>query len=207
MSKSTLFGLLRHGQTIWNTQGRVQGRLDSPLTPEGIARVREWAHFLGAPRWQWNRILSSPAPRAKATAQLINEKLRVDIQLEEDLREQDWGDWEGLSWSEIRTDYGEQLRTQVEKGWAFRPPGGESRREVRDRVRGLLSQLGRHHVGEQILVISHQGVMKSLIYTIEKREFLPEEPKLIDKNLLQTVSCCNDTMTGFVYNIEPLPRS
>ena len=207
MSVSTLFGLLRHGQTIWNTQGRVQGRLDSPLTPEGVAAVREWADFLGGPRWKWNRILSSPAPRATATAQLINEKLRVDIQLEEDLREQDWGAWEGLSWSEIRTGYGDELHTQVEKGWSFRPPGGESRGEVRDRVRGLLSRFGRHHAGEQILVISHQGVMKSLIYAIEKREFLPEEPKLIDKNLLQTVSCCNDTITGFAYNIEPLPRS
>lgn len=207
MSVSTLFGLLRHGQTIWNTQGRLQGRLDSPLTSEGIAAVREWAHFLGGPRWKWGRILCSPAPRAVTTAQLINEKLRVEVQEEKDLREQDWGLWEGLSWSEIRTRYGDELQTQIEQGWSFRPPGGESRSEVCDRARKLLSRFGRLHGGEQILVISHQGVMKSLLYAIEKRAFLPGEPKLINKNLLQTVSCCNDTMTGFAYNIEPLPRS
>jgi probable phosphoglycerate mutase len=78
---------------------------------------------------------------------------------------------------------------------------------VRDRARGLLTSLGRRHADEQILVITHQGVIKSLIYAIEKRKFRSEEQKLIDKNLLQTVSCCNDKMTGFVYNIEPLPRS
>ena len=207
MSTSTLFGLLRHGQTIWNIQGRVQGRLDSPLTSEGIAVVREWARFLGSPRWKWSRILSSPAPRAVTTAQLINEELRVEIHQEKDLREQDWGLWEGLSWSEIRTSYGEELQAQIDKGWSFRPPGGESRSEVGDRARRLLNRLGQSHAGEQILVISHQGVMKSLIYAIEKRVFLPGEPKLIDKNLLQTVSFCNDKMTGFAYNIEPLPRS
>ena len=207
MSVSTLFGLLRHGQTIWNTQGRVQGRLDSPLSPEGIGTVQQWARFLATPRWRWTRILTSPAPRATTTAQLINEELRVDIKEEDDLREQDWGLWEGMSWSEIRTSYGDELQSQIEKGWSFRPPGGESRNEVRDRARGLLTSLGRRYAGEQILVITHQGVIKSLIYAIEKRKFLSEEPTLIDKNLLHTVSCCNDKMTGFVYNIEPLPRS
>lgn len=207
MSDSTLFGLLRHGQTIWNSQGRVQGRLDSPLTSDGIAAVREWARFLGSPRWKWVRILTSPAPRAATTAQLINEELRIEIQEEKDLREQDWGLWEGLSWSEIRTSNGEELQSQVDRGWSFRPPGGESRKEVHDRAHGLLTKLGRRYAGEQILVITHQGVIKSLLYAIEKRKFSPGEPKLIDKNLLQTVSCCNDTMTGFAYNIEPLPRS
>jgi probable phosphoglycerate mutase len=205
-SESTLFGLLRHGQTIWNTQGRVQGRLDSPLTPEGVATVQQWARFLAAPRWRWTRVLTSPAPRAAATAEIINAELRIDIQEEEDLREQDWGQWEGLSWSEIRASYGAMLQAQIDRGWSFRPPGGESRTEVGGRVRGLLTRLGRRHPGEQILVITHQGVIKSLIYAIEKRRFLSTEPKLLDKNLLQTVSCCNDTITGFAYNIEPLPR-
>ena len=52
-------------------------------------------------------------------------------------------------------------------------------------------------------MVTHQGVIKSLVYSIEKRLFLPEEPKLIDKNRLQTISCCNDTLTGFAYNIQP----
>ncbi len=203
MSASTLFGLLRHGRTLWNTQGRVQGRLDSALTPEGIDRVRQWARFLAGPRWKWTRILASPAPRALTTAQLINEELRVDIHLEPDLREQDWGLWEGLSWSEIRRDKGDELQTQIERGWSFRPPEGESRAEVSRRSRAVLTSYGQRCPGEQILVITHQGVMKALIYAVEERRFLPQEPQLIDKDLLQTLSCCNDTMTGFAYNIEP----
>ena len=203
MSTSTLFGLLRHGQTIWNTQRRVQGRLDSPLTPEGIEAVREWARFLASPRWQWSRIISSPAPRARTTAQLINEALHLEIHEEPDLREQDWGRWEGLGWDEIRRDYGDELQAQIDRGWSYRPPEGESRSEVGTRARAVLSNYGKKLGGEQILVITHQGVIKSLVYRIEKRQFLPEEPKLIDKNRLQTISSCNDTLTGFAYNIHP----
>jgi len=203
MSTSTLFGLFRHGQTIWNKQKRVQGRLDSALTPEGIEAVREWAHFLATPRWNWARIIASPAPRARATARLINEQLHVEIQEEDDLREQDWGIWEGLSWSEIVENSAEMLQEQIEKGWSFRPPQGESRAEVRSRARSVLSSYGHKYSGEQILVVTHQGVIKSLVYSIEKRLFLPDEPKLIDKNRLQTISCCNDTLTGFAYNIQP----
>ena len=203
MSTSTLFGLFRHGQTIWNKQKRVQGRLDSALTPEGIEAVREWAHFLATPRWNWARIIASPAPRARATAQLINEQLHVEIQEEDDLREQDWGIWEGLSWAEIHTNSAKELEKQIKKGWAFRPPQGESRSEVCSRARSALRFYGRELSGKQILVVTHQGVIKSLIYSIEKRQFLPEEPKLIDKNRLQTLSCCNDTLTGFAYNIQP----
>ena len=203
MSAATLFGLFRHGQTIWNKQKRVQGRLDSPLTAEGVAAVREWARFLARPRWNWARIITSPTPRARATARLINEQLHVEIQEEDDLREQDWGIWEGLSWSEIVENSAEMLQEQIEKGWSFRPPQGESRAEVRSRARSVLSSYGHKYSGEQILVVTHQGVIKSLVYSIEKRLFLPEEPKLIDKNRLQTISCCNDTLTGFAYNIQP----
>jgi probable phosphoglycerate mutase len=203
MSTSTLFGLLRHGQTIWNTQKRVQGRLDSPLTPDGIEAVQKWARFLASPRWQWSRIITSPLPRARTTAQLINNSLCLEIHEEPDLSEQDWGIWEGLTWSELHRDSAEEVQTQVDRGWSFRPPEGESRLEVHKRARSVLSHIGRRYPGEQILVITHQGVIKSLVYAIEKRKFLPQEPELIDKNSLQTVSCCNDTLTGFAYNISP----
>ena len=203
MSAATLFGLFRHGQTIWNTQKRVQGRLDSALTAEGIEAVRKWARFLATPRWNWTRIITSTAPRARATAQLINEQLHVPIQEEKELREQDWGIWEGLSWPEIQEESAKELEEQIRKGWSFRPPQGESRSEVYSRVRSALSSYGRQFPGEQILVVTHQGVIKSLIYSIEKRQFLPEEPKLIDKNRLQTISCRNDTLTGLAYNLHP----
>ena len=207
MSVSTLFGLLRHGKTLWNTEGRVQGRLDSALAPEGIEAVRQWARFLAGPRWKWTRMAASPAPRAMTTAQLINEELRVEIHVEEDLREQDWGLWEGLSWLEIRRSKGNELQAQVARGWSFRPPEGESRAELGSRSRAVLSRYAQRFPGEQILVITHQGVIKSLIYAIEERMFLPREPELIDKDLLQTLSCCNDMMTGFAYNIRPVMTS
>ncbi len=199
---STGFGLLRHGQTIWNRQKRIQGRLDSSLTADGIKTIREWAGFLESSRWSWNRIITSPAQRARETAMIINEKLDLGIQEDTNLREQDWGLWEGLTRSEISEKYLEILNEQVKRGWSFRPPQGESRLEVSRRVQSALSSYGNKYPGEHILIITHQGVIKSLIYFIEKRQFQPNEPKLINKNSLQTIKYQNNAFSRGIYNIS-----
>ncbi len=202
MSDSTCFGLFRHGQTVWNQQKRIQGRLDSELTPEGAAAVRAWARFLASERWSWQRIITSPAPRARKTAAIINDSLQVEIEEDDSLREQDWGLWEGLTWSEIMQSHSDFLEEQIKTGWSYRPPQGESRQEVCSRARSALAAHGRRRPGEEILVVTHQGVIKSLIYSIEKRRFLPNEPELIDKNSLQTIIWKNDDLTAAAYNIS-----
>jgi len=203
MIESTCFGLLRHGQTIWNQQGRIQGRLDSELTETGMEDIRRWAHFFASDRWDWARIVTSPAPRAQKTAEIINAQLSLPIETVPGLREQDWGEWEGLSRKEIEQSHKDFLEEQVKRGWAFRPPGGESRKEVLDRARSALADLGRRFSGARILVICHQGVIKALVYELEKRAFRPEEKKLIDKNSLQILSCDEHGFSAQAYNITP----
>lgn len=201
MSAATQFGLLRHGETVWNREKRLQGRLDSPLTDDGIEAVRTWARFLGSRPWRWSRIVTSPAERARQTAMIINERLALDVQENAALREQDWGIWEGMTDTEVVTTYREILDEQIQGGWSFRPPEGESRSEVCLRVRTALSRLGEKYPGEQILVITHQGVIKALVYFIEKRQFLPDEPKILEKNSLQIISHRHEGFAAMAYNI------
>lgn len=207
MKESTCFGLLRHAQTVWNQQKKIQGRLDSELTEAGIEQIHRWSRFLDSAPWNWSMIAASPAPRAQKTAALINRRLNLRSETIQDLREQDWGTWEGLSRAEIELSHKHILEEQVENGWSFRPPAGESRREVLDRARSALADLGDRHPGEDILVICHQGVIKALVYAIEKRKFKPDETRLLDKNKLQLLSWNGHAFSAKAYNISPADQA
>jgi len=187
MGTTTTFGLIRHAETVWNRQNRIQGHMDSALTAHGIETHRRWGRFLKSPGWSWNRIVCSPSPRARESARLINEQLGVSIETLEELREQHWGEWEGLTFDEIQVLYPGGLASLEREGWEFQPPSGESRASVRDRARSALQGLAASYPGEQILIVSHQGIIKSVIYAIENRAYLPSEPKLIEKNRLHTI--------------------
>jgi len=200
MATTTTFGLIRHAETLWNRQNRIQGRLDSPLTAHGIDTHRRWGMFLKSPCWSWNRIVCSPSPRARESARLINEQLGLAVETVADLQEQDWGEWEGLTFEEIRTTYRDGLAALEREGWEFQPPSGESRFSVRDRACNALKQLAASYPGEHILIVSHQGIIKSVIYAIENRSFLPSEPKLIGKNRLHTIECNAGSFRAGTYN-------
>lgn len=175
--------------------------MDSPLTNDGIHRCRKWAQHLASPTWSWNRIISSPLPRARETAKCINENLNIPLAIDDGLREQNWGLWEGLTIGEVKKNFPNQLEQQVSLGWSFCPPQGESRLEVSERVTGALAAHVKKHPGEQLLIITHQGVIKSLIYRIENRQFLPEEKELINSNQLHTITGNSGVFLGATYNI------
>lgn len=180
-----LFGLLRHGETVWNCEKRVQGHGDSPLTPTGRKQAHQWGQFLLPGNWQL--IVSSNLGRARETARLINETLRLPTAVHNGLSEQNWGHWEGLRVSEVKEQYSEELEKQVKAGWHFRAPGGESRSEVKKRIQATLKELYTSYSHEKILIISHLGVIKCCTYSIAARQFLPDEPPLIEKNCLHEI--------------------
>ncbi len=184
---ASIFGLLRHGQTVWNKEKRIQGRGDSPLTAEGRASCRKWGRYLGTSGTTWQRIIVSPLQRARETAKLINETLQIPIAYDEGIREQDWGNWEGRTLEQIKRESPGELEELTHLGWNFRPPGGESRKELLHRVLASLKRSGAQWPGENLLVISHLGVVKSLLYYIEDRDYLPEEPRIIDNNRFHTI--------------------
>jgi len=188
----TRFGLIRHAHSLWNGEQRVQGQKNSPLSEPGREMASAWGKQLsGLP---WNRILISDLGRVKETAQLINERLRLPMHTEPRLREQDWGEWSGLEFAELLERRQDAFVRQQERGWDFRPPGGESRLEVLVRSQAALKEAARQWPGERILIISHEGVLKCLVYHLCGLKFLPSEQPLVQGYKLHLLQVCKQTL-------------
>lgn len=171
------FGLIRHGQTLWNAEKRIQGQRNSPLSEGGREMARTWGAQLATR--PWDRMLMSDLGRAQETGQLMNATLQLPLCNDVRLREQEWGDWSGWRLPDLRIRQQQALQQQEERGWDFRPPGGESRTEVLARCEDALLSAHRRWPGENILVVCHEGIIKCLLYSLCKRKFLLSEPKLI----------------------------
>jgi len=136
--------ILRHGETAWNVQGRLQGRLDSPLTGTGRAQARTQREILGEilenSRPEGVSALSSPSGRAWRTAEIALAGLGVDLRAEPDLREIDIGRWAGRQIGEITATLPPEAARDPHL-WKFTAPGGETLPEMVARLTGLLDRL------------------------------------------------------------------
>ena len=151
--------LIRHGATAWNEAGRLQGRSDPPLSPAGRAAVEAWVLPPEAQRARW---LSSPLIRARQTAEILAAKIPQGAPVAEEARliETDWGAWEGKTLAALRAELGEAMADNEARGLDFRPAGGESPREVQQRLRPLLANLAA--AGGTTLAVSHKGVIRAV---------------------------------------------
>ena len=174
---ATRFGLMRHAQTVWNREKRIQGQGDSPLTADGERQAASWGKRLSA--LSWDRILASDTGRALTTAERINALLKLPLETDRRIREQDWGQWVGKTVRQIQAEAPQALDAQVNAGWDFCPPGGESRLSVLLRSQAALQEATQRYPGETLLVITHEGVVKGLIYNLCGRRYLPGEPAIL----------------------------
>lgn len=142
--------VLRHAPTLWNAQKRIQGRTDVPLSPEGRRMAALWRLPDFATGWA---TIASPLSRAIETA----EAMGLSPQPFAPLIEMDWGALEGRPLPEIRRDGGTAFVRNEARGLDFRPEGGETPREVGERVVGGLLALEGSHVG-----VTHKGVLRAL---------------------------------------------
>jgi len=176
-STTTRFGLIRHAQTDWNRGKKIQGQSDSALTADGKKQASSWGQRLL--QFPWDRILASDTGRALATAERINAFLNIPLETDPRLREQDWGDWVSKTIPQIQTEASQVLEEQINAGWNFCPPGGESRDSVLKRSQEALMEAADRYPGDNLLVVTHEGVVKGLIYHLCGRKFLPTEPRLL----------------------------
>jgi probable phosphoglycerate mutase len=167
--------LIRHGESIANLEGRFTVDCDEPLTPAGREQARARGEALRG-RCAPTALYTSPFLRALDTAREIGLALRLEPILVEDLREQDFGvykgqpytafyaHWMGLSGS--RGVLGGGVSGIAEAGgvdrWELRPDGGERLRDVARRAGAALDRIARRHLGEEVVVVSHGGVMSAL---------------------------------------------
>ena len=156
----TQFIVVRHGQTQWNYRGVRQGHLDSDLTERGIAQANALAIRLG--REHFTRLYSSDLGRALRTAQIIAALTGHEIVTDARLRERNLGIFQGLNGDEIRARYPEEHRRHRSVGPDYVIPGGESVRQQVARNVAYLTELGRKHSGETVVVVTHGGVLSGL---------------------------------------------
>jgi broad specificity phosphatase PhoE len=181
---ATRFALLRHAETEWNREKRIQGQQDAPLTSNGRQQAQRWGRTLA--QYELDHMITSDLGRAKSTAILINQHLDLPHSEEPRLREQDWGRWAGFNFRELLGV--KELRAQERMGWHFRPLEGESRLEVFKRSRQALVDAASRLKGKRVLVVTHGGVIKCLLYRLSRRDFLPEEPPLLEPYCLHWLS-------------------
>lgn len=147
--------LIRHASTAWNEDGRIQGRTDIPLSPAGRAQVAEWRLPDGFAR---ARCITSPLSRARETAELLGFR---EPATDDRLKEMRWGAFEGRRLPELRAELGDRLTDAETLGIDFRPPGGESPREVAARLAGFLRDLARQD--GPCLIVAHKGILRAAL--------------------------------------------
>ncbi len=200
--KQTIIGLLRHGKTVWNEEGRIQGRQDSSLSPAGQDQVHEWGRFLGD--YTIDRIIASDMGRVRETVAILQHYCKTPAVIwTPELREQSWGKWEGKTFKELKNEQSDELGAQVRAGWDFCPPGGESRKEVLERALQIIHKIIQQFPGQRLLIVSHEGIVKALIYHLAGRAFLPEEKKLLQKRQLHLLYAEDDALSLGPLNILP----
>ena len=161
----TLLALIRHMPTAWNEAGLLQGRVDTGLLP--YQRVPEWLVPFALLRFRW---ISSPLERCKATAR----RLGLDAAVEPRLVEMDWGEWEGRTLADLRARFGDAMAMEEAKGLDLRPPGGESPRDVQERVKPLLAEIAASR--EDIAAITHKGVIRAVLALATGWDMLGKPP-------------------------------
>ncbi|MGD1971345.1 MAG: histidine phosphatase family protein [Desulfobacterales bacterium] len=174
---TTRFALMRHAETVWNREKRIQGHADSPLTERGKREADCWGAELS--RISWDRMVGSDLGRAVNTAVIINHHLQVPFETDPRLREQDWGQWTAKPVDKIQNEELHKLDENQRSGWQFCPPGGEDRISVWQRSHNALVTAARKWPGETILVVTHEGIIKNLIYRLCNRLYAPGEASLI----------------------------
>jgi broad specificity phosphatase PhoE len=153
--------LARHGETVYNVEGRWQGQSDSPLTERGRAQARELARALSAETIA--AVYSSDLGRASSTAAEVAGMHGLEVVSDERLREIHVGEWTGLGRAEIETAFPGGLRA-----WATRPsqyvlPGGEAIQSAQRRALAFFNERMRFHHGETVVVISHGAIGQAIL--------------------------------------------
>ncbi|HIJ74156.1 MAG TPA: histidine phosphatase family protein [Candidatus Hydrogenedentes bacterium] len=157
---STQVVVVRHGETEWNLEGRLQGHLDSPLTEKGVAQARALADRLEGQAF--DVLYSSDLGRAYHTAEIIGNKIGVDVTTDKRLRERHLGIFQGRTWREIEETSPDEYALYMGSGPDYVIPEGESARQRFDRTIACLEDVACSHPGATVLVVAHGGVLNGL---------------------------------------------
>ncbi len=147
--------IVRHGETEWNLEGRVQGHLDSPLTDLGVKQAEAAAEALLSE--SIDLLVSSDLLRARKTAEIISSRLGMGALIDARLRERNLGSVQGFTKDELQQQHPVEFESFPSSGPDHAYPGGETTRQHVDRIVACLTDLAEEHTGKHIAVVTHGG--------------------------------------------------
>ena len=160
---------VRHGETDWNAGGRIQGLRDIPLNDKGQWQAKQAARLLADSDETVAAIYSSDLARAYQTARSIALACGIDVGTDPRLRERSFGDFEGRTFTELEQAFPQDTARWRARDASWAPPGGETLVTLGERVRAATDELAHRHLGEQIVLVAHGGVL-DMMYRIATRQ-------------------------------------
>ena len=180
--------MTRHGQTVWNKEKRMQGRLDSGLTESGIENARLLGRHLKELRFE--AIYSSPSGRTMKTAELLMGYTSAPVISDEELLEIHMGSWEGQKQMDVRKLYPDDFHAFWNSPHLYKPAEGERFEQVQERAMRMLDKVVKNHPEGNVLVVTHTVVIKTLLAALKEKpmEQLWDPPYLHD-TCLSVIDC------------------
>ena len=170
--KTTIY-LIRHGQTVDSEEKKYKGHIDVPLSEEGAEQARRLGEYMTGmlvdgshPANGLDNVFCSDLSRAVSTAEYISWSFGLKPHVMPEIRERNFGRWEGMTFDEIRAEYPEEFDAWEDDPLKFSPVGGESTEDVRDRIMPAFNEIIRSNHGKHIAIVAHGGVNRVILCEI-----------------------------------------
>lgn len=152
---------IRHGQTDWNLNGKIQGSCDIELNEEGILQANRLSRNILQRKYKFSKIFSSPQKRAVQTAKIVSSATDVEYILIEGLEEINLGEWEGLSWNEVKRKYPTEYNEWYLNRRYTKHPRGESYQDMLQRVLAAIHKIVTTNT-DNVAIVTHSAVIMCL---------------------------------------------
>ena len=159
MQKTELI-LIRHGETEWNKQQRMQGHLNSDLSKLGKSQINSLGNWMK--NVSFDNIYCSDSPRARLTAEAITQFSKVDLKIDKRLREKNLGVFEGLTSNEAMELHPEVFRLFKNAGSEYVIKNGESTKQLLERAYEFIEEIRCNHQNKRVVLVTHGGVIRVL---------------------------------------------
>ncbi|HHW67867.1 MAG: phosphoserine phosphatase [Epulopiscium sp.] len=160
----TKFYLIRHGETEWNVQNRYQGITDIPLS--SVGKLQAQAIATRMKDYEVDAIYASDLSRAFVTAKSIAKEKNLEVRTLPQLREINFGEWEGYTMTELEEIYGDDYKRFFMEPHKYPFPGEGSMEAVQMRVKKAVEIITSNHDHQKVVIVSHGGILKVLIMTL-----------------------------------------
>ena len=159
---ATEITIVRHGETQWNVQKRIQGQQNSQLSENGILQAELAGNTLA--RRTFDVLISSDLERAVETAKIINRQLHLAHECNANLRERSFGIFEGKTMAEIQQEYPDEYQLYQARTPHHAVPGGESIAQMFRRVTTEIEKIAQQFANQKVLIVSHGLVLEMMMY-------------------------------------------